>query len=275
MRLSRDGWFFNLSGYRPYNWDLKLARMAVLRGHNSCESIGGMQTYCNPWVFGIDVFLADHLQVPSIAPDPYISPCRSLIWSILIPVTASYTLEYIELPSTSGFNQIVPIRFEKSKSMKAAWLDSICHFDGPYSSGPTGSLQVPTIPGYSGYVCDSQAFQKHVNSQWKLHRYPPGIEHSYGTSQINEGVNHRTKWDKWAIFHSYVKLPEYSHDLFQCWESPSVYFWKTCEAWQARGKHPWRWHHPHLQNGTMPQGTGSQGSSWVKIWPQEVPSGYD
>ena len=102
-----------------------------------------MQTSCNPWVFGIYVFLADHLghfrdecwitgrccdhlqvpQVPSIAPDPYISPCRSLILSILIPVTASYTLEYIELPRTSGFNQIVPIRFEKSKAMKAAKED--------------------------------------------------------------------------------------------------------------------------------------------------------
>lgn len=133
----------NHAGYRrPYNWDLKLARTAVLRGHNSCESIGGMQTYCKPWVPGIYVFLADHLghfrdescritgrccdhlQVPSIAPDPYISPCRSLILSILIPVTASYTLEYID--STRSSTRLFPsvLRNPKpSKAMKAAKED--------------------------------------------------------------------------------------------------------------------------------------------------------
>ena len=101
-----------------------------------------MQTYCKPWVPGIDVFLADHLghfrdeccritgrccdhlQVPSIAPDPYISPCRSLILSILIPVTASYTLEYID--STRSSTRLFPsvLRNPKpSKAMKAAKED--------------------------------------------------------------------------------------------------------------------------------------------------------
>ena len=134
----------NHAGYRrPYNWDLKLARMAVLRGHNSCESIGGMQTYCNPWVPGIYVFLADHLGhfrdeccritgrccdhlqvpwplIPTSHPVEALSyPFLSQLLLLLIAIRWS-TSNY---PAPLDSTRLFPSFFEKSKAMKAAKED--------------------------------------------------------------------------------------------------------------------------------------------------------